>query len=138
MISSGVHTCRPSEDPRHQDRCACGHKFASRRDVAYEEKFLVEAARSAERKFGVGGQGWAAAVARRLSLGQARYGDAWLGLDLSLEGVEEGLDGGAYAVLDAQKLLADRHADEAMVSHHIFSAAEHAVAMTFHFQQTRR
>lgn len=146
---SGLHKCEESRNPRHAGRCDCGEPLKQprrvefergpRRDLQYEAMFLPEIAKRAERRFGIGSIGWAEAVAHRLELGQERYGDAWVNLNLPIEGTEEGYDGGAYAVLDMQKLISDPgQVDTAGVSFHLVSAAEHAVAMTFHFQQARR
>lgn len=135
-----VHMCRQTENPRTPGLCACGKRLpvALERDPLYEQKFLTEVSKAAERRFGINSEGYADAVQRRLTMGQERYGDEWLRRNLPCEGVEEGLDTGAYAALDAQKVLALRADDMDEWAFHLFEAAVGGAYSTYHFQMARR
>jgi hypothetical protein len=105
------------------------------RDGQYEHKFLTEAVEAAARRFGIDDPAYVSQVLARLEQGQRDFGDSWVQKNLPAEGREEGLDGGAYAVLEGQKQLALQAPDMDQVAFHVFEAATHAVAMSWHFQQ---
>lgn len=106
-----------------------------RREAPYEHAFLTEAVKEAGRRAGIQDHAFVDQVLARLEQGERAFGDSWLDKHLPAEGREEGLDGGAYAVLDAQKLLALQPPGTELAAHHLFEAAVAAVVMSWHFQQ---
>ena len=124
-------------DPRKRGSCIkCGRVIPSVRNPDYEIRFLREAADTAAVQYGIDPQGFQEQVSKRLAMGQDLYGNSFLEKDLPQEAVEECLDLGAYAVLDAQKQLAceDESGERAW---HLFNATGHAAAAMWHLRQAR-
>lgn len=133
-----VHTCRESMNPRKTGWCDCGLRIVqSARNPEYEQQFLQEAASAAERAHGVDADGFADRVLNRLEIGASRYGDNdFLRKDVLLEALEEAWDLAAYAVLEAQKMVAadDSQPDKAF---HLYEMAKLAAAIEWHARQAR-
>ena len=134
----------PSPNPRTSSCRRCGHAESTHpstlpaRDIAYEARFLDEAAKQAERRFGLPTEGFPIGVGRRLDLGQDRYGNSFMlkpAAESALEILEEGWDAGAYSVLEAQKRMVDGSDDAA--AWHLFEIAVHAAAIDSHARSLR-
>ena len=133
-----VHKCRQTEDPRKPHRCACGKPLLrSARDQAYEFQFLHESASAAERAHGVDAEGFPERVLNRLEIGASRYGDNdFLSKDVLIEALEEAWDLAAYAVLEAQKMVAAGE-DGQDKAFHLYEMAKLAAAIEWHARQAR-
>lgn len=75
------------------------------RDLSYEDDFLTDALRLAERLHGITNHAYPGRVSQRLDIGRARYGDGdFLTKDNITEVLEETPDLAAYAMLELQRL----------------------------------
>jgi hypothetical protein len=143
LTTTEIAACEHIEsmNPRKQGWCEkCGREMPKPdefRDLEYEQRFLAEAERIAERRFGIPTSGFQSSVSRRLEMGQKLYGNAFLEKDLAVEAIEEAWDSGAYAVLEAQKRMAAGVEDDAM-AWHVFEIACHAAAIHHHARQLWR
>lgn len=104
------------------------------RALEYEHEFLTEVEKSASRSFNIPTDGFVVCVKNRLAMGQELYGDAFMQMDDNTRArnlAEEGWDGGAYSVMDAQaRILKRTDSDSALW--HTFEAAKHAAAIHYH------
>lgn len=89
----------------------------------YERRFLDEVESEASRRYNIDARGYRERVEARLAVGAERYGDDdFMGKDVVTELLEETPDVAAYALLEAQKTLADPNDDGDRV-HWLFEAA---------------
>ena len=138
-----LETCKHARaaDPRATGCVKCGRSFVvpGSRDPEYEREFLRQAEVAAARQYGVDATGYGERVLARLALGAERYGDAdYLGKDLTAEFLAESTDLAAYALLAAQKALADPLEPEDDVLYHLLQAAAHGAAADYHARQARQ
>lgn len=140
---SAVRDCEHVENtnPRHEGWCVkCGHRMPvpiSIRSSGYEQAFLDDIQFAAERRHGVPTDGFTNHVKARLAMGAGRYGDeAFLSKDVLRELQEEAWDMAAYALLEAQKRLADGDQDVES-AWRLYEIAMHAAAAHGHAQAAR-
>lgn len=108
------------------------------RDAMYEETWLAEVERQAERRFGIPDNGYyAKRVQHRLAIGAERYGpDNYLTADCIKELLEETPDVGAYSLLEVRKRLAVAVVDEDH-AWHLFECAVGGAYSDHHARMAR-
>jgi hypothetical protein len=106
------------------------------RSAVYEHTVLRESLSRAERRWAIDTNSFGERVLARLDQGAREYGDnAFMAKDVMRELREEAWDAAAYALLEAQKLIAldDDDLDARMV--HLAEIIELAAALDWHARQ---
>jgi len=106
------------------------------RNPEYERTVLMESVARAERRYAIEVPGFADRVRARLDLGARSYGDQdFMSKDVMRELREESWDAAAYALLEAQKLIALNDDDLDARMHHLAEIIQIAALLDWHSRQ---
>lgn len=97
---------------------------------------LKEICERAERQYAIDATGFADHVRARLDMGARSYGDRdFMGKDVMRELRDEAFDAAAYALLEAQKLIALNDDDLDTRMHHLSEIIKLAILLDWHSRQ---